>query len=37
MKNELNRAILGVANVGEVELFREMARQFNYNTLARAT
>lgn len=37
MKNRLNRAISGMSNVGEVELFREMARQFNYYTFANAT
>lgn len=37
MKNELNKAILGIANVGEVQLFREMANQFNNNLIAKCT
>lgn len=37
MKNEFNRVISSMINVGEAELFREMARQFNYNTLSKAT
>ncbi len=37
MKNELNMAISMMPKVGEVELFREMARQFNFNKFAKAT
>lgn len=37
MKNELNKAMLGKPNVGEVDLFREMANQFNNNLIAKCT
>lgn len=37
MKREFNRAISSIPNVGEVELFREMAKQFNCNKFAKAT
>lgn len=37
MKYELNMAISTMSKVGEVELFREMARQFNFNKFAKAT
>lgn len=36
MKKELNKAIIGIPNVGE-ELFREMANQFNNNLIAKCT
>lgn len=37
MKNGLNKAIIGMSNVGEVELFREMANQFNNNLISKCT
>lgn len=37
MKKELNRAISGMPNVGEIVLFREMANQFNNNIIAKCT
>lgn len=37
MKKEFNRAVSSMINVNEVELFREMAKQFNYNKFTRAT
>lgn len=37
MKKELNLAIKGMSSIGEIELFREMAKQFNYNKIAKCT
>lgn len=34
MKNELNRNIIGITNLREEDLFREMANQFNNNVTA---
>lgn len=35
MKNELNRNIIGITNLREENLFREMANQFNNNVIAK--
>lgn len=37
MKKEFNRAVSKMINVNEVGLFREMAKQFNYNKFTKAT
>lgn len=37
MKNELNKAIAGIVNAGEEDLFKEMANQFNNNKFAKCT
>lgn len=37
MKNELNMSISSMVNVGEEELFREMAKQFNNNKFSKCT
>ena len=37
MKNELNRNIIGITNLKEENLFREMANQFNNNVTAKCT
>ena len=37
MKNEINKAIIGIPNVREEDLFREMANQFNNNLIAKCT
>lgn len=37
MKNELNIAVAKMPKVGEIELFREMAKQFNHNKYAKCT
>lgn len=37
MKKELNLAIKSMTRIGEIELFREMAKQFNHNNIAKCT
>ena len=37
MKNELNRNIIGITNLREEDLFKEMANQFNNNVSAKCT
>lgn len=37
MKKELNLAIKGMSSIGEIELFREMAKKFNHKEKAKCT